>query len=525
MYGQISQNNQTGIRTELDKCSYSQNMKDYLTNMIMQVMNYPKKKGQANIHTKIENREKLIYVRYPMLVPFMGKSIVVFIHILFVRNVPFEAPQIFLETTQGTAPNSKNPDIDVNTKRIMTNTLRSWSQFSNIENAMNEVYDSFSKVFPIYKTSGKAQAPTQNTSYQPPKPSQPSGYQPNQASAYQPNPVYPPNQTSLYGNNNTNPSSTGGGGIYDVLNNAVQNAYQDNKYGPYKAPTTSIYGRSMTQSDPNVDPNKGNTNAFGGGGIYAQNNNYGQGGIYGNPAPGFIPPSVPPSAGIYGNTNNNLYGNAYNNNYNYNNNQYGQYGYNNPPNNQYGYNNPPNNQYGYNEPGNPNYLGFNPTEELQKALINEISGKLASKIMEEKKRLNAQNEKLNEYKNQIIEENKRMEEFCNNQMNIRTTCEDDISNINATIKNIQDYNTQNKDVTVNIDNCLTFLDVPNPDSMKIIANEVSMEEMILIVKRAYERKKIGFEEAIAFMRNTTRELFAIRFLKDKAIKNAQGMLY
>jgi hypothetical protein len=516
MYGLASQSNQAGIRTEIDKCSYNPNMKDYLTNMIMQVMNFPRKQGQAKISTKVENREKIIYVRYPMLVPFLKKNIPVYIHIVFVRNVPFEAPQIILETAPGTAPNSKNTDIDVNTKRIMTNTLRNWSQFSNIENAMNEVYDSFSKVFPIYKTTGKAQAPTQNSSYQPPMPSQPSGYQPNQASAYQPNPVYQPNQASLYGNN-TNPGTTGGGGIFNVLNNAVQNAYQDNKYGAYKAPTTSIYGRSMTQSDPNVDPNKGNTTAFGGGGIYAQNNNYGQGGIYGNTSPGFIPPSVPPSGGIYGNTNNNLYGNAYNNNYNYNN-QYGQYGYNNPP-NQYGYNNPPN-QYGYNEPGNPNYLGFNPTEELQKALINEVSGKLAPKIMEEKQRLNAQNERLNEYKNQIIEENRRMEDFLNNQMNIRTTCEDDISNINATIKNIQDYNMQNKNITVNSDNCLTFLDVPNPDSMKIIANEVSMEEMILIVKRAYERKKIGFEEAIAFMRNTTRELFAIKFLKEKAIKNA-----
>ena len=34
-----------------------------------------------------------------------------------------------------------------------------------------------------------------------------------------------------------------------------------------------------------------------------------------------------------------------------------------------------------------------------------------------------------------------------------------------------------------------------------------------------KEKKIGFEEAISFMRNTTRELFAVKFLKNKAIKS------
>jgi len=115
----------------------------------------------------------------------------------------------------------------------------------------------------------------------------------------------------------------------------------------------------------NANQNKPNTNAYGAGGIYAQNNNYGQGGIYGNQ--GYIPPS----SGIYGN-NTNQYGNPsappYNN-YNYGN----KYGYNqNPAPNQYGaYNqNPSSSQYGYNNPSSQNNLGFNPNDELKNIVLN-----------------------------------------------------------------------------------------------------------------------------------------------------------
>ena len=43
MYDANSQNTQLRLRTELAQCSYNPSMKDYISNMIMQIMNYPKK--------------------------------------------------------------------------------------------------------------------------------------------------------------------------------------------------------------------------------------------------------------------------------------------------------------------------------------------------------------------------------------------------------------------------------------------------------------------------------------------------
>ena len=531
MYNANYQNTQLRLREELTQCGYNPSMKDYITNMLMQVLNFPKKTTQARHFIKTLNQDRLIMVWYPMSIPFGKKSYNVPLLIYFMKNIPKEPPQIFLEVVQGSAANPTNKDVNPNSKQVTTNTLKNWSQYSNIENAMNEIYASFTNVFPIYKTSGNS------------------------------NP--PPSQNSTgYGNNN----ASGGGGIYNVLNNAVQNAYQQQKYGQrsvYQPPTHSIYGRSMTlEGNQNKEQssntfgggiygqnnnNNNNNNTFGGGiygqnnnnnnntfggGIYGQNKNnnnntfgggiYGQnnnnnnntfgGGIYGqNKNNNYIPP-----ANFYGNNNqtgNNQYQNQwgknnYNNQYGNNNNQYGNY----------------NNQYGNYNQTQPNYMGVNsnPDEEFKNILVNEVSEKISNKLIEENKRLNVQNQKLKEYKAKFGEENEKVQNFVNRQFEIKSKCEEDMSNIKKVIKDVQDYNDNNKELTVNNENCLTFIDVPDPDALKIIANEASMEELVLIVRKGFERKKISFQDAISFMRNSSRDLFTIKFLKDKVIRKYRG---
>ena len=480
MYDANSQNTQLRLRTELAQCSYNPNMKDYLANMIMQIMNYPKKTNQARHFIRNMGPDKIIMIWYPMNVPFGQKAYNVPLQIFIMKNIPYEPPQIFLEVVQGSAANPSNKEVDQNSRQIMTNTLRNWSQFSNVENAMNEIFLSFSRVFPIYKTTGSSN----------------------------------PAQHSAYNNNNSS-GAIGGGGIYNALNNAVQNAYQQNKYSPgqksayggYQPPTKSIYGRSMTL-EGNQNQNKDQPNSFGGG-IYAQNNNNNSGGsfgggIYANQKNNYIPPS----SGIYGN-NNNQYGS---------NNQYGNNNYN----NQYGNNN----QYGtYNNQTQPNYMGVNsnPDEEFKNILVNEVSDKISRQLIDENNRLNSQNQKLKEYKIQFAQEGEKIQNFVNRQFEIKTKCEEDMTNINMAIKGVKDYVDKNKEMAVNKDNCLTYIDVLDPNAIKVIASETSMEEMILIVRKGFERKKISFDDAISFMRNSSRDLFTIKFLKNKVIRKYNGM--
>ena len=73
-YTANAQNTQLRFRSELAQCSYNPNMKDYLANMIMQIMNYPKKTNQARHFIRNMGPDKIIMIWYPMSIPFGQKS-------------------------------------------------------------------------------------------------------------------------------------------------------------------------------------------------------------------------------------------------------------------------------------------------------------------------------------------------------------------------------------------------------------------------------------------------------------------
>ena len=468
MYNANAQNSILRLRTELSECSYNQNMKDYLANLIMSVMNFPKKTAQVRHFIKNMGGNKIIMVWYPMSVPFMGRNYNVPLQIYIMKNVPYEPPQIFLEVTQGSGANTKNTDIDPNNNRIMTNSLRNWNQYSVMDNVMNEIFASFSRTFPIYKKSAN--------------------------------------------DNQQQQGAGGGGGIYNMIKNEVFNLYQNNRgnnnqgqanfYG-FQPPTKNIYGRAMTREGEN---NQQQPNSFGGGIYGNNNNNYNQqqpnsfgGGIYGNNNNNNQPNSF--GGGIYGNNNNNYNpqpqpnsfgGDIYGNNNNNNQNQFGAGGI-------------------FDQPKK------NPDDEFKDILINEVSSKISNKLVTEKKRLYNQNQKMKNYKTTFSQENEKLNNFVNAQNQIKAKCDEDMTNMNHALSRVQDQINRSKSMILNEENCINLVDVPDPGAIKMIAQEACMEEMILVVRKGFERKKISFDQAIMFMRNSSRDLFAIKFLKDKAI--------
>ena len=468
MYNANAQNSILRLRTELSECSYNQNMKDYLANLIMSVMNFPKKTAQVRHFIKNMGGNKIIMVWYPMSVPFMGRNYNVPLQIYIMKNVPYEPPQIFLEVTQGSGANTKNTDIDPNNNRIMTNSLRNWNQYSVMDNVMNEIFASFSRTFPIYKKSAN--------------------------------------------DNQQQQGAGGGGGIYNMIKNEVFNLYQNNRgnnnqgqanfYG-FQPPTKNIYGRAMTREGEN---NQQQPNSFGGGIYGNNNNNYNQqqpnsfgGGIYGNNNNNNQPNSF--GGGIYGNNNNNYNpqpqpnsfgGDIYGNNNNNNQNQFGAGGI-------------------FDQPKK------NPDEEFKEILINEVSSKISNNLVSEKQRLYNQNQKMKNYKSTFSQENEKLNNFVNAQNQIKAKCDEDMTNMNHALSRIQDQINRSKSMILNEENCINLVDIPDPGALKIIAEETCLEEMILVVRKGFERKKISFDQAIMFMRNSSRDLFAIKFLKDKAI--------
>ena len=135
---------------KLDECCYESNTKDYLIKMIQTIMNYPNRGNKAENYVENLYGNKIIIIYYSMGISIYNKKYNVPIKIVLMKDIPNEPPKFFIPMKECIGINKNNKDIDQTTFRIMTKTLRSWNQFSNIETVLEEIYESFISHFPIY---------------------------------------------------------------------------------------------------------------------------------------------------------------------------------------------------------------------------------------------------------------------------------------------------------------------------------------------------------------------------------------
>ena len=134
-----------------NECNYNSNQIDYILDMILKIINYQKRTKSANYYVTKISQEKLVYIWYPMSITLTKKSYSVPILIFIMKNIPLEAPLIFLDIPEKVKANSFNNNItDLITGQIKTNTLQNWEKDSNIINVMDEIFFSFSQKFPLY---------------------------------------------------------------------------------------------------------------------------------------------------------------------------------------------------------------------------------------------------------------------------------------------------------------------------------------------------------------------------------------
>ena len=143
------------LKQKLNECCYEPNTKEYLSDIIPEIMNYPKKTRDAQYYTKILDENEIIIINYPMSIFLLFKKYNIPIEIIFVKNFPNEPPQFFIKKMKNVGLNTNCECVDPVTFRIMTPTLLSWDQYSNIMNVMYEIFNSFSQVFPIFDKKNK----------------------------------------------------------------------------------------------------------------------------------------------------------------------------------------------------------------------------------------------------------------------------------------------------------------------------------------------------------------------------------
>lgn len=375
-------------------CNYPPNVTDYLITSIIQIMNYPYVKSKPQYKAKMINKEKIIAVKIHLDIPFHANNYDVPIVVFFPILIPLEPPKIYIELSKNSAINPKVKDIEIKTRKIITPMLRMWEQNTNFNNILNEIRNSFSTIFPIYKSKKN----TNNT--------------------------YNTNNSSISNNSNN---------TININNNAVFNIMNNNNNGDIFANIANIFNDNFLSNVNN------NTN----------------------------------------NNNNNI------------------------------------NKYISNEKNNT---------VIKNILVDEVFDKISSKLISEYKKLNQQNKTLNNYKNQFRNENEKMEKYFMKKKEIKNKCEKDLSNLNSEIKKISEYNKTKEINTITEDNCLDYIKIESPAVIKSIANNVNYEELMVIIRKGFEKKAISFEEAIMSIRNISRELCINKILIEKQLKNV-GKFY
>ena len=359
-------------------CNYPPNVTDYLITSINQIMNYEYVKAKPQYKVKTINKEKIIAIRIQMDIPFNKKNYDVPIVVFFPILIPLESPKIFIEVLKGSAINPKVKDIEIKTRKIITPILRTWDQNTSFINILNEIRNSFSNTFPIYKI--KKNNNSQN------------------------------NQNEYIKNKTNNTININNNAVFNIMNNNINN---------------------NNQGDPFVN-----------------------------------------IANLFNNlsiSNNKI---------------------------------------------------LNEKENVVKnILIEEVFDKISSKLISEYKKLNQQNKTLNNYKNQFRNENEKMEKYFTKRKEIENKCTKDLYHLNTEIKKYYEYCKKKEIKKVTEENCLDFIKVESPEVIKAIAQEIDNEELIIMIKKGFEKKVINFKDAILATREASRNLFVSKKLTEKRLKN------
>ena len=391
------------IFSAVSLCNYPPNVTDYLITSIDQIMNYKYVKSKPQYKIKTINKEKIIAIRIQLDVPFNKKSYDVPIVVFFPNLIPLEPPKIFIEVSKGSAINPKIKDVEIKTRKIITPILRTWEQNTSFINILNEIRNSFSITFPIYKLKKNSQNQNINNA----------------------------NNTNNINNKSSSTININNNAVFNIMNNNINNINNiNNNSGDPFANIASLF-----------TVNNGN------------------------------------------NTGNNImYVNDNNNN-------------------------------------NKQNMFYGKENVIKDILVEEVFDKISSKLISEYKKLNQQNKTLNNYKNQFRNENEKMEKYFTKKKDIENKCTKDLYHLNTEIKKYSEYNKKKEINKITDNNCLGFIKIESPEVIKAIANEINNEEMIIMVKKGFEKKVINFQEAIMFTREAARNLFIAKIVTEKGLKN------
>lgn len=151
-------------------------------------------------------------------------------------------------------------------------------------------------------------------------------------------------------------------------------------------------------------------------------------------------------------------------------------------------------------------------EELQSQLKDDLKAKLSKSLELKQKRMKENKENLLKTKRELEEKIKKINEVCTKEAEIMGIVNNLTNELDQALMNIPLSGANSEELLIMPINkrCLFMLDIKNPKTFCRLVAELTIEEMLPMYRKLYEKSQISFEEAIKSIRIQSSKLFKMK---------------
>jgi hypothetical protein len=154
-------------------------------------------------------------------------------------------------------------------------------------------------------------------------------------------------------------------------------------------------------------------------------------------------------------------------------------------------------------------------DQIKKIYINEIISATVPKIKREITKFRSDENKLKNYQREYSQQIQQIKQLADKKDSILNTIQGLSADAQDQVVMLKYYIESNLSKELSKDNIDNFIKISNPDKIKIVTSEAVLEDFLFYIKKGYEKKIFNFQDTIKMTRNYSRELFMIKYMKDK----------
>lgn len=162
-----------------------------------------------------------------------------------------------------------------------------------------------------------------------------------------------------------------------------------------------------------------------------------------------------------------------------------------------------------------NNLKINYKIEIKKKIIDELKKSLEIKLKDEVIQIKQQNENLINFKKELLLLKEKYIMFFNSKNLIENNMLNKKNLMNDEIIKLKLATATCRDNILTQYNYEKFIDITGKDLLKVCAVEATMEDILIVMKKGFDKGIVGFDETVKLYREFSKELVKVKFYKEK----------